>query len=48
MARNVGIAGTPDVARRQLQTLADAGIERALLSVNDNMHLKMLPLLSGD
>jgi alkanesulfonate monooxygenase SsuD/methylene tetrahydromethanopterin reductase-like flavin-dependent oxidoreductase (luciferase family) len=42
------IAGTPDVARRQLQALADAGIERVLLSVNDAIHLDMLPLLAGD
>ncbi len=42
------IEGTPDAARRQLQALADAGVERALLSVNDDIHHEMLPLLVGD
>ena len=40
------IAGTPDVARQQLEALADAGVERALLSVNDDIHFDMLPLLT--
>jgi alkanesulfonate monooxygenase SsuD/methylene tetrahydromethanopterin reductase-like flavin-dependent oxidoreductase (luciferase family) len=41
------IMGTPDQAQAQLDALADAGIERALLSVNCDLHLDMLPLLSG-
>jgi alkanesulfonate monooxygenase SsuD/methylene tetrahydromethanopterin reductase-like flavin-dependent oxidoreductase (luciferase family) len=41
------IAGTPDAARRQLDALAEAGIDRALLSVNADVHLQMLPLLTA-
>jgi alkanesulfonate monooxygenase SsuD/methylene tetrahydromethanopterin reductase-like flavin-dependent oxidoreductase (luciferase family) len=37
------IMGTPDQARAQLEALSSAGIERALLSVNSDMHLAMLP-----
>jgi alkanesulfonate monooxygenase SsuD/methylene tetrahydromethanopterin reductase-like flavin-dependent oxidoreductase (luciferase family) len=39
------IIGTPDQAHAQLKALADAGIDRALLSVNCDLHLAMLPLL---
>jgi alkanesulfonate monooxygenase SsuD/methylene tetrahydromethanopterin reductase-like flavin-dependent oxidoreductase (luciferase family) len=39
------IFGTPSQASEQLQALADAGIDRALLSVNDDIHRDMLPLL---
>jgi alkanesulfonate monooxygenase SsuD/methylene tetrahydromethanopterin reductase-like flavin-dependent oxidoreductase (luciferase family) len=40
------IVGTPDQAQSQLQALAEAGIDRALLSVNCDLHREMLPLLS--
>jgi alkanesulfonate monooxygenase SsuD/methylene tetrahydromethanopterin reductase-like flavin-dependent oxidoreductase (luciferase family) len=39
------IFGTPDQASAQLRALAEAGINRALISVNDDVHLEMLPLL---
>ena len=41
------IAGTPEQARAQLAALEQAGVERALLSVNDELHLEMLSLLSS-
>jgi alkanesulfonate monooxygenase SsuD/methylene tetrahydromethanopterin reductase-like flavin-dependent oxidoreductase (luciferase family) len=39
------IVGTPDQARQQLAALANAGIARAMLSVNCDLHREMLPLL---
>lgn len=39
------IAGTPDQARQQLRALEAAGIDRALLSVNDEAHLEMLAMV---
>ena len=41
------IVGTPDQAREQLHALADAGIDRALVSVNCDLHRDMLPLLEA-
>jgi alkanesulfonate monooxygenase SsuD/methylene tetrahydromethanopterin reductase-like flavin-dependent oxidoreductase (luciferase family) len=40
------IMGTPDKAQAQLAALSRAGIERALVSVNCDLHLEMLPLLA--
>jgi alkanesulfonate monooxygenase SsuD/methylene tetrahydromethanopterin reductase-like flavin-dependent oxidoreductase (luciferase family) len=40
------IVGTPDEAQAQLAALASAGIDRALLSVNCDLHLEMLPLFA--
>jgi probable F420-dependent oxidoreductase len=39
------IEGTPEQALGQLEALGDAGIDRALVSVNCDLHLGMLPLL---
>jgi F420-dependent oxidoreductase-like protein len=39
------ISGTPDQAQAQLEALSAAGIDRALISVNCDLHLEMLPLL---
>jgi probable F420-dependent oxidoreductase len=39
------IEGTPDQAQAKLEALANAGIDRALLSVNCDLHRDMLPLL---
>lgn len=39
------IEGTPDQARRKLEALTGAGIDRVLLSVNCDLHLEMLPSL---
>jgi alkanesulfonate monooxygenase SsuD/methylene tetrahydromethanopterin reductase-like flavin-dependent oxidoreductase (luciferase family) len=39
------IFGTPDQAREQLAQLATAGIDRALVSVNADVHREMLSLL---
>jgi F420-dependent oxidoreductase-like protein len=39
------ISGTPDQAQAQLEALSAAGIDRALVSVNCDAHLDMLPLL---
>jgi hypothetical protein len=39
------IEGTPDHAQAKLQALSEAGIDRALLSVNCDLHREMLPLL---
>jgi probable F420-dependent oxidoreductase len=44
-SRDNWIVGTPDQAQASLQALAQAGIERALLSVNCDLHREMLPLL---
>ena len=41
------IIGTPDQAKAQLDALAAAGIDRALISVNCDLHREMLPLLVG-
>jgi alkanesulfonate monooxygenase SsuD/methylene tetrahydromethanopterin reductase-like flavin-dependent oxidoreductase (luciferase family) len=41
------IVGTPDQARSQIAALAEAGIDRALLSVNCDLHREMLPLLTN-
>jgi alkanesulfonate monooxygenase SsuD/methylene tetrahydromethanopterin reductase-like flavin-dependent oxidoreductase (luciferase family) len=41
------IIGTPEQAQSQIQALSEAGIDRALLSVNCDLHLAMLPLLVG-
>jgi len=43
--RATWIEGTPAQAKRQLAALAEAGIDRALVSVNSDLHLEMLPLL---
>ncbi|HEY3060563.1 MAG TPA: TIGR03560 family F420-dependent LLM class oxidoreductase [Chloroflexota bacterium] len=45
-AETAWIMGTPDRARAQLAELAEIGIARALLSVNCDAHLNMLPLVS--
>jgi alkanesulfonate monooxygenase SsuD/methylene tetrahydromethanopterin reductase-like flavin-dependent oxidoreductase (luciferase family) len=39
------IMGTPDQAHAQLEALASAGIDRALISVNCDLHREMLPLI---
>jgi alkanesulfonate monooxygenase SsuD/methylene tetrahydromethanopterin reductase-like flavin-dependent oxidoreductase (luciferase family) len=39
------IVGTPDEAQAQLAALSAAGIDRALVSVNCDLHRDMLPLL---
>jgi alkanesulfonate monooxygenase SsuD/methylene tetrahydromethanopterin reductase-like flavin-dependent oxidoreductase (luciferase family) len=44
-SRDNWIIGTSEKAHAQLDALAGAGIERALLSVNCDQHLEMLPLL---
>jgi F420-dependent oxidoreductase-like protein len=44
-SRENWISGTPDQAQAQLDALAAAGIDRALISVNCDLHLEMLPLL---
>jgi alkanesulfonate monooxygenase SsuD/methylene tetrahydromethanopterin reductase-like flavin-dependent oxidoreductase (luciferase family) len=41
------IVGTPEHAQRKLTALAEAGVERLLLSVNCDLHRDMLPLLAG-
>jgi alkanesulfonate monooxygenase SsuD/methylene tetrahydromethanopterin reductase-like flavin-dependent oxidoreductase (luciferase family) len=41
------IMGTPEQADAQLKALGQAGIDRALLSVNCDLHLEMLPLLAA-
>jgi hypothetical protein len=38
--------GTPDEVRSQLHSLADAGIERVMVSVNCEEHRQLLPLLA--
>src|SRR5579859_3763115 len=40
------IEGTPDQAARKLEALSAAGVDRALLSVNCDLHREMLPLLA--
>src|SRR6266568_5577571 len=42
-ARPSWIEGTPDQAQAKLAALANAGIDRALLSVNCDLHREMLP-----
>ena len=44
-SRDNWIVGTPDQAQERLAALADAGVQRALLSVNCDLHREMLPLL---
>jgi alkanesulfonate monooxygenase SsuD/methylene tetrahydromethanopterin reductase-like flavin-dependent oxidoreductase (luciferase family) len=44
--RDNWIAGTPDQVRQHLGRLEDAGVARALLSVNCDLHREMLPLLA--
>jgi alkanesulfonate monooxygenase SsuD/methylene tetrahydromethanopterin reductase-like flavin-dependent oxidoreductase (luciferase family) len=44
-SRDNWIVGTPDQAHSQLSALAQAGVARALLSVNCDLHRDMLPLL---
>jgi alkanesulfonate monooxygenase SsuD/methylene tetrahydromethanopterin reductase-like flavin-dependent oxidoreductase (luciferase family) len=44
-SRENWIVGTPDQARGRLTQLARAGVDRALLSVNCELHREMLPLL---
>jgi alkanesulfonate monooxygenase SsuD/methylene tetrahydromethanopterin reductase-like flavin-dependent oxidoreductase (luciferase family) len=44
--RSNWIVGTPEPVQHQLAALADAGIERMLLSVNCDLHRDMLPLLA--
>ena len=39
------LVGTPDQVHQQLRALADAGIDRMMLSVNCELHRDMLPLL---
>ncbi|MCA1647762.1 MAG: LLM class flavin-dependent oxidoreductase [Chloroflexi bacterium] len=39
------IEGTPEQAKQKLAALEAAGVERALLSVNSDVHREMLPLL---
>jgi len=41
------IEGTPKQAQAKLAALSEAGIDRALLSVNSTLHREMLPLLGG-
>ena len=45
-SRDNWIMGTPEQAQAQLQALAEAGIERALMSVNCDLHREMLALLA--
>ena len=45
--RSNWIVGTPDQAQQQLAALAEAGIQRMMLSVNCDLHREMLPLLVG-
>jgi alkanesulfonate monooxygenase SsuD/methylene tetrahydromethanopterin reductase-like flavin-dependent oxidoreductase (luciferase family) len=45
-AETAWIMGTPEQAGEQLQRLEHAGIARVLLSVNCDLHLRMLPLLA--
>jgi alkanesulfonate monooxygenase SsuD/methylene tetrahydromethanopterin reductase-like flavin-dependent oxidoreductase (luciferase family) len=40
------IEGTPDQAKAKIDALANAGIDRVLVSVNSDIHLEMLPLLA--
>jgi len=44
-SRENWISGTPAQAQAQLEALAAAGIDRALISVNCDLHQEMLPLL---
>ena len=44
-SRDNWVVGTPDQARGRLTQLAEAGVDRALLSVNCELHREMLPLL---
>jgi alkanesulfonate monooxygenase SsuD/methylene tetrahydromethanopterin reductase-like flavin-dependent oxidoreductase (luciferase family) len=44
-SRENWISGTPEQAQAQLNALGAAGIDRALISVNSDLHLEMLPLL---
>ena len=46
-SRDNWIVGTPDQAQAQLAALAAAGVDRALLSVNCDLHRDMLRLLSA-
>ncbi len=45
--RSSWIEGTPDQAQAKLEALSQAGIDRALLSVNCDLHREMLPLLGA-
>jgi hypothetical protein len=45
--RHSWIEGTPAQAQAKLADLSEAGIDRALLSVNCNLHREMLPLLGA-
>jgi len=45
-AETAWIMGTPDMAKTQLSNLQAAGVARALLSVNCDLHREMLPLLT--
>lgn len=42
------LIGTPDDVRAQIQALAEAGIDRLMLSVNTEIHRQMLPLIPRD
>jgi alkanesulfonate monooxygenase len=44
-SRDNWVVGTPEQAQASLAALARAGVERALLSVNCDLHREMLPLL---
>jgi alkanesulfonate monooxygenase SsuD/methylene tetrahydromethanopterin reductase-like flavin-dependent oxidoreductase (luciferase family) len=44
-SRDNWIVGTPDQVSAQLASLAQAGVDRGLLSVNCDLHREMLPLL---
>jgi probable F420-dependent oxidoreductase len=45
--RHSWIEGTPAQAQAKLAALSEAGVDRALLSVNCNLHREMLPLLGA-
>ena len=45
-AETAWIMGSPEQARAQLARLEEAGVARALLSVNCDLHREMLPLLT--
>jgi alkanesulfonate monooxygenase SsuD/methylene tetrahydromethanopterin reductase-like flavin-dependent oxidoreductase (luciferase family) len=45
-AETAWIMGSPDQAKAQLARLEEAGVARALLSVNCDLHREMLPLLT--
>jgi alkanesulfonate monooxygenase SsuD/methylene tetrahydromethanopterin reductase-like flavin-dependent oxidoreductase (luciferase family) len=46
-SRQNWLMGTSEQVRAQLDAMASAGVDRALVSVNCNLHLDMLPLLVG-